>query len=125
MVIRPSLYLFGGKSEEQLQAQLDAPGNVALAAGVPEVCVCSIRLPGLIHRAEEHAIECVPHVGFEAHVLVFSEEGVFVDGKVFVEVLECANAGIHSWGVAELKRTRIGPATLIQVRIAVWIAEVP
>ena len=84
----------GRQIEEQLQAQLDTPGNVALAACMAEVAVRTIRLPGLIYRAEEHAVECVPHVGFEAHVLVFSEEGVFVDGKVFVEVLESANVRI-------------------------------
>src|SRR5512142_2940936 len=36
---------FVGISEEQLQAELDAAWDIALAAGVPEVGVCSIRLP--------------------------------------------------------------------------------
>ena len=35
----------GEQLEEQLQPQLDASGDVALAAGVAEVGVATIRLP--------------------------------------------------------------------------------
>ena len=65
--------------EEQLQAELDAPGDIALAAGMTEVTVCIVWQPELIHRAEESSVKGVSSVGFEADVLVFPEICIFVN----------------------------------------------
>ncbi len=75
----PSLLVSGGALEEQLQPELDAPRDVALAAGLPEVAVPVVGNPVLIHWAEEDTVESVTRIGFEPYVLGLGEVGVFVD----------------------------------------------
>ena len=68
-----------GVSEEELQAELDASWDVALAARVAEVRVAIVRLPACIRRTEVHAIKDVAHVRFESDVLPLTEIRVLHD----------------------------------------------
>ena len=79
-----------------MQAQLDTPGDVALAARLAKVAVAPIRLPGLIDRAEEDAVQSVARIGFEAEVFVLSQVGIFIEGNILVEVLESAHVFVLS-----------------------------
>lgn len=69
----------GEELEEHLQTELDSPRDVALAACLPEVSVPIIGLPGLIHWAEEDAVEGVTCIRFEPDIFLFAEVGVFED----------------------------------------------
>lgn len=80
----------GGNSEEELQSELDATGDVALATGIPKPA----RSPNLSNRAEEGSIEDIASVGLKANVLSFAEVGIFLDRNVLVVVGKAANVGV-------------------------------
>ena len=112
-------------SEEQLQTELDTPGDVALAAGVTEVGIAIVRNPELINRAKERSVEGVPRIGFKSNVFVFTKVRIFINRNIFVEVPESTNVLVLSWRIAELEGAWIGPATLVQQGIGVRITKVP
>ena len=78
------------QSEEQLQAELNASGDIALAASIAK----SASSPSLSNWAEERAIKNITSIGFKADILSFPEVGIFLDRNVLVVVGITANAGI-------------------------------
>src|SRR6267378_96667 len=109
--------------EEDLQAQLEPPRDVALAAGMPKVLVSIIRLPERVYRAEESAVEYVASIGLESHVPSLAEVGVLIDREVFVEVFEPSDVLVQSGSVTKGEGARVRPSRLIQVAVRSGILE--
>ena len=103
----PSLWVSGEQLEEQLQAELDAPGDVALAARIAE---CRAVRPSLPDRTKEHAVEDVARVGLETNVLAFAEECILLDREVLVVVRVSTNARIVSRALPNAMEPRVRPS---------------
>src|SRR5712671_3544817 len=109
--------------EEDLQAQLEPPRDVALAAGMPKVLVSIIRLPERVYRAEESTVEDVSSIGLEPHVPALTEVGVLIDREVFVEVLKPADIFIISRSITKGERAGVRPSRLIEITVRRGILE--
>src|SRR5882762_3968355 len=114
--------------EEDLQAQLEPPRDIALAAGMPKVGVPwrSIRFswqPVGVHGTEESTVEDVASIGLEPHVTPLAEVGVLIYRKVLVEVLEPADIFILSGSIPKRQRAWVRPSRLIKVAVRSGILE--
>src|SRR5207253_9508753 len=101
--------------EKDLQPELHPSRRIALAAGTSKVGVAVIRLPGLIDRAEENAVEDVAGISLEPNVAAFAEVSVLEDGEVLVEVLKATDACILAGSVTESKQARVSPSSLAEI----------
>src|SRR5215831_5041704 len=100
---RPSLRTSRRSSlEEDLQAQLNAPRDVALGRGRAEACVSN----GRIRRAEINAIENVARCGLEPHILLLAKVCILVDIQVLIVVVWSPDVRVSPPIVAEGKGVR-------------------
>src|SRR6266403_3305256 len=114
--------------EKDLQAQLEPPRDVALAARMPKVGVPwrSIRFswqPVGVHGTEESTVEDIASIGLEPNISALSEVGVLVNREVLIKVLEPPDIFIISGSVPKGEAPRVRPSRLVKVAVGLGILE--
>src|SRR6266536_2630503 len=111
----PSQALRWQSLELERQTKLNSPGQIALAAHVPETtCICARvegpAAPAGVRIAEVNAVEKVSCLSFESQSESLRQPRILEDVEILIEVAEPAYVRVGPSRGAELQWTRVCPA---------------